>query len=79
MSSGGRPSLRLTGTVVVAVLLVCGLAAWLVFDVGCGNFPDFFLFRPFCDKEMLAVAGPALGAAAVLIVLAAVAQRRERR
>lgn len=79
MSSGGRPSLRLTVAVVVAVLVVCGLAAWLVFHVACDSFPDFFLLRPFCDKEMLSVAGPTLGVAAVLILVAAMAQRRERR
>jgi hypothetical protein len=74
-----RPSTRLLVVTVVAVMAVCALAAWLVFSVGCDVAPDFFLFRPFCDKDFWTVAGPALGLALVLLVLAAVAQTRGRR
>ncbi len=63
---------------VIAVLALCGLAAWLVLDVGCDRFADAVLFRDFCGKSSLGLAAAMLGIVAAVLVVAAVAQSRDR-
>ena len=79
MPSGSRPSVPFTVAAILGVLAAFAFVAWLVFDVGCDNFPDAILFRSFCGKDFWSVGGPVLGLTVLLLVASAVAQHRGRR